>query len=42
MRSDDRTIEELFRSLKNYDRDMLTIEEFKQEIRKVQGRFSED
>jgi hypothetical protein len=42
MRSEDKTISDFFQLLKNYDRDMIAIEEFKEEMRKVQGRFSED
>ena len=40
--NNDKQIEDFFRSLKNHDRDMVTIEEFKYEMRKVQGTFSEN
>jgi hypothetical protein len=39
---DDKQIQEFFQSLKNYDSDMLTIEEFKNEVKKVQGKFEEN
>ena len=39
---DDKQIQEFFQSLRNVDGDMLTIEEFKNEVKKVQGRFDEN
>jgi hypothetical protein len=42
MISDDKTIEDFFRSLQNTEKDMLVVEDFKDRIKRVQGRFSED
>lgn len=39
---DDKQMEDFFRSMKDIDRDLITIEEFKNEIKKVQGTFSEN
>ena len=38
----DKQIQNFFRALQDIDRDMVTIEEFKYEMRKVQGTFSEN
>ena len=38
----DKQIEEFFQSLKNYNRDMLVIEDFKDQMKRVQGSFSEN
>ena len=37
----DKELESFFRSLENSERDLLTIEEFKNHVKKVQGTFSE-
>jgi hypothetical protein len=42
MIDNDKQIQDFFRSLKNVDRDMLVIEDFKDQMRKVQGTFSEN
>ena len=39
---DDKQIEDFFRSMKDIDRDLITIEEFKHQIKKVQGKFEEN
>ncbi len=39
---EEKELERFFRSLNNSERDLLAIEEFKEEMKKVQGRFSED
>jgi hypothetical protein len=39
---DDKQIQEFFQSLKNVDRDMIVIEEFKNEVKKVKGKFEEN
>lgn len=39
---DDKEMEEFFQSLKEVDRDLITIEEFKHQIKRVQGTFSEN
>jgi len=38
---EEKELENFFRSLKNSERDLLAIEEFKSQIKKVQGGFSE-
>jgi hypothetical protein len=38
---DDKTIEQFFAGLNDADRNMLTIEEFKNEVMKRQGRFED-
>jgi hypothetical protein len=40
--TDNKQIEEFFQSLKNVDRDMLVIEDFKDQMKRVQGSFSEN
>jgi hypothetical protein len=40
--TDNKQIEEFFQSLKNADRDMLVIEDFKDQMKRVQGSFSEN
>jgi hypothetical protein len=40
--ADNKQIEEFFQSLKNIDRDMLVIEDFKDQMKRVQGSFSEN
>jgi hypothetical protein len=37
----DTEIENFFRSMRDIDRDLIVIEEFKNEMKKVQGTFSE-
>jgi hypothetical protein len=38
----DKEFEDFFRSLENSEKELLTIEEFKHHIKKVQGTFSEN
>ena len=38
---DDKEIESFFRSIRDTDRDLLIIEDFKDQLKKVQGKFSE-
>jgi hypothetical protein len=38
----DKEFEDFFRSLENSEKDLLTIEEFKNYMKKVQGTFSEN
>lgn len=38
---DNKQIEDFFRSMKDIDRDLITIEEFKHQIKKVQGKFDD-
>jgi hypothetical protein len=40
MIDDNKQIQEFFQSLKNYDRDMLVIEDFKDQMKKVQGSLT--
>jgi hypothetical protein len=42
MTDDDKTIEDFFSALKDFDSNMLVIEEYKREIIKRQGTFSEN
>lgn len=39
---DDKEMEEFFHSLKNTDKDMMVIEEFRHRVKMVQNRFSEN
>jgi hypothetical protein len=41
MISEDKTIEDFFTALKDFDSNMMVIEEFKNEIMKRQNTFSE-
>jgi hypothetical protein len=42
MRTDDSDLERFFSSLKGFDTNMLVIEEYKREMVKRQGTFSEN